>query len=275
MLNIFVLLTTLLAVSPVLEAAADTQPFVTDWEFTRDDVSVDAASAVDYDATGWQDVRLPHDWAIYGPFDASMDDGSTAKLPWKGEGFYRRVFTLDETDAGKRVYFDFDGVMAFPKVYVNGELAGEWDYGYTPFRVDATEHVRWGEANTIVVHVDTEPWGSRWYPGAGIYRKVELTIDEPVEALGASLVLPDWAEEDREMIENPKVQAEFLIPGVEPEGVTVGTDVRLAGVSVGTVTGMALNPQTFRADTVLAIEPGVVLPDDTSIAVASERTPRS
>lgn len=162
------------------EAAGSTSPFVTDWQFTRDSVSVAAASEVDYDAAGWQAVRLPHDWAIEGPFDESSMNGSTGKLPWRGQGWYRRMFTLDAADQGKRVYFDFDGVMAFPKVYVNGVLAGEWDYGYTPFRVDATDHVRWGETNTIVVHVDTRQWGSRWYPGAGIYRKVDLTIDEPV-----------------------------------------------------------------------------------------------
>ena len=54
------------------------------------------------------------------------------------------------------------------------------------------------------------------------------------------------------------------------EGVTVGTDVRLAGVPVGTVTELDLNPQTFRADARFAISDDVVLPDDTSVAVASE-----
>lgn len=151
----------------------------TDWRFTRDSMSVEAASAVEFDTASWQEVRVPHDWAIAGPFDPD-GNGSTGKLPWKGEGWYRRVLDLDGVDASRRVYLDFDGVMAFPKVYVNGDLAGEWDYGYTPFRVDATDFVRWGELNTIIVHVSTERWGSRWYPGAGIYRGVMLTVAEPV-----------------------------------------------------------------------------------------------
>lgn len=54
------------------------------------------------------------------------------------------------------------------------------------------------------------------------------------------------------------------------EGVTVGTDVRLAGVSIGTVTDLALNPQTFRADATFAIDDDVVLPEDTSVAVETE-----
>ena len=54
------------------------------------------------------------------------------------------------------------------------------------------------------------------------------------------------------------------------EGVTVGTDVRMAGVSIGTVTDLELNPETFRAETMLAIDDGIVVPEDTSAAVASE-----
>ena len=54
------------------------------------------------------------------------------------------------------------------------------------------------------------------------------------------------------------------------EGVSVGTDIRLAGVKVGTVTGIDLNPATFRADAVFAIQDGLELPDDTAAVVASE-----
>ena len=54
------------------------------------------------------------------------------------------------------------------------------------------------------------------------------------------------------------------------EGVSVGTDVRLAGVKIGSITGLALNPQTFRADATLAIRSGVELPDDSSVLIASE-----
>lgn len=54
------------------------------------------------------------------------------------------------------------------------------------------------------------------------------------------------------------------------EGVTVGTDVRMAGVSVGTVTDLDLNPETFRADATFAIDDGIFVPEDTSAAVATE-----
>jgi len=54
------------------------------------------------------------------------------------------------------------------------------------------------------------------------------------------------------------------------EGVSVGTDVRLAGVKVGTVTSLELNPKTFRAETGFTIDNAVRLPDDSAVIIASE-----
>ena len=54
------------------------------------------------------------------------------------------------------------------------------------------------------------------------------------------------------------------------EGISLGTDVRLAGVKIGTVTDMQLNPQTFRAETTIQVQNGIDLPDDSAITVASE-----
>lgn len=147
-----------------------------DWRFARGELP--GAESPAFDDSSWQRVRVPHDWAIAGPFDPS-ENGYAAKLPWRGVGWYRRNFALD-CQPGTRVYLDFDGVMAFPKVYVNGKLAGEWDYGYTPFRVDATPFVNLNGVNTIAVCVDTTKHGTRWYPGAGIYRSVTLQMCSPI-----------------------------------------------------------------------------------------------
>ncbi len=54
------------------------------------------------------------------------------------------------------------------------------------------------------------------------------------------------------------------------EGVSIGTDVRLGGVKVGTVTSLRLNPQTFRADTEFTVDDGILLPEDTSVLISSE-----
>ena len=54
------------------------------------------------------------------------------------------------------------------------------------------------------------------------------------------------------------------------EGVSVGTDVRLAGVKVGTVADVTLNPETYRADTTVALTQGIEIPDDSAIVISSE-----
>jgi beta-galactosidase len=174
-------------------AGRQTVNFNGDWKFAKG--SQAGAEKVDFDDSAWQVVRLPHDWAISGPFNPS-ENGYAGKLPWKGEGWYRKTFKLDNWQ-GRRVYFDFDGVMAFPKVYVNGQLAGQWDYGYMSFRVDATPYVKFGGTNGIAVYVDTRNHGTRWYPGAGIYRKVTMTICDPVRVGHWSTVVTTPSVDDK------------------------------------------------------------------------------
>ena len=54
------------------------------------------------------------------------------------------------------------------------------------------------------------------------------------------------------------------------DGISVGTDVRLGGVKVGAVTGIDLNPETYRADAAFTVQSDVALPDDTAIIISSE-----
>ena len=151
------------------------------WRFLRDEMGTLQAEAVDFDDHAWQAVSVPHDWAISGPFDPEAD-GNTGKLPWRGVGWYRTRVKLPQAfPPDSAVYLDFDGVMASPQVYVNGQLAGGWNYGYMSFRVDATRFFRLdGQENVIAVRADTRDHHSRWYPGAGIYRSVRLTLTPPV-----------------------------------------------------------------------------------------------
>ena len=163
-----------LAVACAITCAAD-EVLTDGWKFAKDPTHTLAAEGVGFDDSAWEKVRVPHDWAISGPFNPK-EHGGSGKLPWRGVGWYRRSLTLDAADAGKCVFLDFDGVMASPKVYVNGHLAGGWDYGYASFRVDATPFVKFGEKNVIAVRASTLDHHSRWYPGAGIYRKVVMKI---------------------------------------------------------------------------------------------------
>ena len=148
---------------------------LSDWQFSQS-------------ATEWKNVKVPHDWAISGPFDKKWDlqvvaikengedvatehSGRSGALPWIGKGFYKTTFQVKE--GTKHVELHFDGVMANPVVKINGKEAGHWAYGYNAFRVDATPFVHVGE-NSLEVAVENHEESNRWYPGAGIFRPVTL-----------------------------------------------------------------------------------------------------
>lgn len=207
-----------------------TQLFNHGWRFAKGD-QPDSVTRMDFDDSDWKPVCLPHDWAIAGPFDPN-ENGYAGKLPWKGTGWYRKVFTLEPTNAGKRVYLDFDGVMAFPQVYINGQLAGQWDYGYMSFRVDATDYVKFGKENIIAVKADTRNQGTRWYPGAGIYRKVTMTVCNPVQvAHWSTFVTTPEVKADsaqvhvRSTVQNhtgAKITAHVRVELIDPDGNAAG-----------------------------------------------------
>ncbi|MBQ8723874.1 MAG: discoidin domain-containing protein, partial [Opitutales bacterium] len=136
------------------------------------------AYEVAFDDSGWRKLDLPHDWGVESKFLAS-EPNQTGSLPWNAVGWYRKEFDVPAEKSGKKFFLDFDGVMMMPQVYVNGELAGEWKYGYSSFRVDITPFLKFGEKNTIAVRAENLPNSTRWYPGAGIYRHVWLVEKNP------------------------------------------------------------------------------------------------
>lgn len=161
------------------------------WEFTKGD----AAGAKE-----WQKVRVPHDWAIYGPFDRDNDlqkvaveqngeteetvkTGRTGGLPFIGKGAYRTTFEVPDT-AGRNVALVFDGAMSNAHVKVNGKEVAYWPYGYNSFYADVTGAVKPGD-NDMVVELENFERASRWYPGAGLYRNVHVVNTDRVH-------IPTW-----------------------------------------------------------------------------------
>lgn len=185
------------------------------WKFTREDLS--QAKAIDFNDSHWQNVTVPHDWAIYGPFDgkndlqevaitqdgeqqASLKSGRTGGLPFVGTGWYRTHFTVPSYSKNKRVTLLFDGAMSHARIYINGKEAGYWPYGYNSFYFDITDLLSEGKTNTLAVRLENLPESSRWYPGAGIYRNVHLIVTNDVHIpvwgtqLTTPVVRPDYAK---------------------------------------------------------------------------------
>lgn len=145
------------------------------WTFSRDKAQ-------------WENVTIPHDWAISGPFDKKWDlqvvaieqngekektekSGRSGALPWIGEGHYRTTVSIP-ADC-RHAELVFDGAMSEPTVSVNGQRAGYWAYGYNAFNVDITPYMKAGD-NLVEVDLNNVEESSRWYPGGGIYRPVRL-----------------------------------------------------------------------------------------------------
>jgi beta-galactosidase len=150
----------------------------TGWSFQRGDIA--NAQAPEFSDAAWQAVTVPHDWAIAGPFDQNAPTkGSGAFMP-SGVSWYRRHIALSRMDADKKIYIEFDGVMAHSSVWLNGHLLGERPNGYVSFGYELTPYMHDGD-NVLAVRTDTSQQpASRWYEGAGIYRKVRLVVEDPI-----------------------------------------------------------------------------------------------
>lgn len=212
----------MLAIPLLLQAQVRTvQTFKKGWKFTRED-SKDFSQRV-YDDAKWQSVTVPHDWAIYGPFSINNDKqnvaiaqdgqkeamehaGRTGGLPFVGVGWYRLNFEVSAFAKGKKATLVFDGAMSHAHVYINGQDAGYWPYGYNSFYLDATPYLKEGEVNTLAVRLENEPESSRWYPGAGLYRNVHLVINEEAH-------IPTWGT----VVTTPVVKEGFARVNVKTE----------------------------------------------------------
>lgn len=181
------------------------------WKFTKGEVS--NAEMPAFNDAKWETVDIPHDWAIFGPFDknndlqnvavtqnfetqASLKTGRTGGLPYVGIGWYRTTF---HSTPGKQTTLIFDGAMSEARVFVNGKEACFWPCGYNSFYCDVTSLVNEdGKNNTLAVRLENRPQSSRWYPGAGLYRNVHVVTTEKIH-------VPVWGTQ----ITTPYVKDEY------------------------------------------------------------------
>lgn len=227
------------------------------WKFTKGEVS--NAEMPAFNDAKWETVDIPHDWAIFGPFDknndlqnvavtqnfetqASLKTGRTGGLPYVGIGWYRTTF---HSTPGKQTTLIFDGAMSEARVFVNGKEACFWPCGYNSFYCDVTSLVNEdGKNNTLAVRLENRPQSSRWYPGAGLYRNVHVVTTEKIH-------VPVWGTQ----ITTPYVKDEYAsvclrttILNAEKTELTVVTDIIDAdgqAVSTKTNKGVINHGQPF------------------------------
>ncbi|MBE6287431.1 MAG: glycoside hydrolase family 2 protein [Mediterranea massiliensis] len=214
------------------------------WKFIKADIP--EAVKADYDDSKWQSVVVPHDWAIYGPFErvhdlqnvaitqnlekeASIKTGRTGGLPYVGVGWYRTTF---DAPADKQTSLVFDGAMSEARVFVNGQEVIYWPFGYNSFHVDVTPYLnKDGKNNQLAVRLENLPESSRWYPGAGLYRNVRVVTTDKVHVpvWGTYITTPHVEEAYASVrlqltIENSaEADVRILTDILSPEGNVVAT----------------------------------------------------
>ena len=188
---IFALLTTILF-SFSSYALERRDSLLNDWRFHLGEAEGGESEFIS--DSSWTPVRIPHDWAITQPFSRTYDlqkvavkqngesvatwkTGRTGGLPWTGTGWYRTRFATPTgvKERGVRVHLLVDGAMSHSLVFLNGQRIGIWPYGYNSFYLDLTPYLKDdGSENLLAIRLHNPNESSRWYPGAGLFRRVHL-----------------------------------------------------------------------------------------------------
>lgn len=255
----------MLALSVLLGACSTKQPVRTDtliraWQFTQDTT----------DDPVWQDVTIPHDWAISGPFDRANDlqevivvqngeseptwkTGRSGGLPWMGKGHYH---TRVKVNKDKFYTLVFDGAMSHADVYVNGEEMVYWPYGYNTFDCYILPQLITSDSVDIDVFLENKPQQSRWYPGAGLYRNVHLVETHPIHipTFGVLIRTPKVSKEFAQVTVEVELQNGVDEISVQNSDISIQTDILYKGKVVATAEGQqgvaeVLNPQLWSPET--------------------------
>ena len=229
---------------------------LTSWQFRQE-----PSEQMPYVDTTWHEVRVPHDWAISGPFDRANDlqevvivqngekeptwkTGRSGGLPWMGKGHYR---TRVKVNKDKFYTLVFDGAMSHADVYVNGEEMVYWPYGYNTFDCYILPQLITGDSVDIDVWLENKPQQSRWYPGAGLYRNVHLVESDPIHipTFGVLVRTPKVSKEFAQVIIEVELQNGVEETTAEQAGVTIETDLIFEDKVIATIRGQKGSADVF------------------------------
>ena len=200
-----------------------------------------------FDDSQWRPVDLPHDWAVALPFENNpglLNHGFKPldrNYPATSIGWYRRVFEIPQSDLGRRISIQFDGVFRDSIVALNGHFLGRNMSGYAPFTYDLTDFLNYGGRNVLVVRADATQGEGWFYEGAGIYRHVWLVKTGPFH-------IAQWGSFVRSHVQG---EAALLLISTEvenqsEESITFNLTSRIADKDGNIVA--TTDPQTMRAD---------------------------
>ena len=188
------------------------------------------------DDSNWRLLdHVPHDFVVEGNVSASASDKSHGFKPY-GIGYYRKHFDAPEASAELSAqWLTFDGVQRDSDTYLNGELLGHHDSGYTNFRYDVSGKLL-PKNNVLAVKADATHPDGWWYDGGGIYRHVWLELAPAVhfapDGIFANITVPNVVSGGLKGDAVIDAQAEIL-----NSGSAAASDVVVAFSVVDTSTG--------------------------------------
>jgi len=207
----------------------------------------DGAASANFDDRGWRTLDLPHDWAVEAPFagNGSHSHGYKTvgrKFPETSVGWYRKSFFVPESDLGRRISVEFDGVFRDSVVWINGHYLGREPSGYNSFSRDVTDYLKYGENNVIAVRVDATMEEGWFYEGAGIYRHVWLLKTAPLHVARFGTFVTSDVKENAALV---TARTTVVNDGTAEAAFEVDQSIVDAGgksVATGQVKGVSLPP---------------------------------
>ncbi len=184
--------------------------FVNDWEKV-------------FPAERWERIRLPHDYVVMGT-PVETENNTRGYLKYDN-AWYRKHFTLEPEDEGRRLVVEFEGVSGNASVYFNGCPVKHNFCGYTSFEVDITDLAKFGEEgeNVLAVYIDASGFEGWWYEGSGIYRNVWLRKTDEIAIDTDGVYVCPQKLDDKQW----QVDIETTLYSIAPHGETVQLCTRL------------------------------------------------
>jgi beta-galactosidase len=189
-----------IAASSALQAAEPAaservaMPLAEGWKF-RFGAAAEAVTTPAFDDSGWSTVSVPHTWNRVGYYLTSPETRLNKKEEMnreQGVGWYRLSFDVPAGAKSKRAFLQFDAASRVATIWLNGVMLGGHEGGFSRFRLDATDALRPGERNLLVVKTDntppapgtdtsaTLPYAGDFFVHGGLYRAVSLVLTDPV-----------------------------------------------------------------------------------------------
>lgn len=145
-------------------------------------------------APEWTRVTVPHSWNRVGHYTTPGDHPNRPETldGYQGVAWYRLDFDAPRDPRGKRTFLEFDAASRTAEVWLNGKRLGSHAGGFSRFRFDATDALKPGAANTLMVRVDNTapdvgtatadvlPLAGDFFVHGGLYRPVRLIVTDGV-----------------------------------------------------------------------------------------------